>query len=331
MLAVVLLAGYSLRAMNHVRDAVAGGLNGTLVLLDILQAEREARAGTRRSSATPGNGPGPRAPRSILAITAAIDVPRETVRRVAAALASDGWLQSAPHGGYETSVRTRRWFALDRDLAPYAEFVWTAQQITAAMTIPPDNVDALVAANPWLTALATRRDAVPNPAYLQTMPILQDAIARATTVDKDRAASVVDGYLYRHLKRLRATFEGDLLVPLIIGEIAHRNIAMLGHRGDTAQRVGRLGSRFGTGTNEVHHEFLGINAYSLSQSMGVPDATMRRKIAHLCMREWVRVDTEGNLAIEGEVVRRHSTLCNLEALNDMISGYRSLVALGTTG
>src|SRR5512137_1230817 len=74
MLVVVLLAGHALRAMNHARDTVDGGLNSTLVLLDILQAEREARARIRQAGAAPGSGPAPRGPRSILAITAAIDV-----------------------------------------------------------------------------------------------------------------------------------------------------------------------------------------------------------------------------------------------------------------
>jgi hypothetical protein len=328
MLAVVLLAGHALRMMNHVRDNIDGGLSGTLILLDILQAERESRAGIRMSAAAPGSGPPLPTPRSILAITAAVDVPRETVRRIAAALASAGWLQAAPQGGYETSGRARRWFGLDHDPVPYAEFVWTAREVTAALTVTSDGVDALVGAHSWLTALATRREAVPSPAYLKTMPALQETLGRATADDKERAAAVVDGFLYRHLKRLRATFEGDLLLPLIIGEIAHRNIAMLGHRGDTAQQVTKIGSRFGSDSSDLRGEFLPTNAYSLSQSMGVPDATMRRKIAHLRMREWISVDAEGNLAVIGETVRRHSERCNLDALNDMVAGYRRLVATG---
>jgi len=328
MLAVVLLAGHALRTMNHVRDNVDGGLSGTLVLLDILQAERETRAGIRMSAAAPGSGPRLPTPRSILAITAAVDVPRETVRRVAVALASAGWLQAAPQGGYETSVRTRRWFGLDNDLVPFAEFVWTAREVTAALTISSDGVDDLVGAHPWLTALATRRNAVPSPAYLKTMPALREMLDRATADDKERAAGVVDGFLYRHLKRLRATFEGDLLLPLILGEIAHRNISMLGHRGDTAQQVTKIGSRFGSDSSEVRGEYLPTNAYSLSQSMGVPDATMRRKIAHLRAREWVSVDAGGNLTIVGEAVRQHSEQCNLDTLNDMVAGYRALQAMG---
>lgn len=330
MLAVVLLAGHALRTMNHVRDNVDGGLSGTLILLDILQAERESRAGIRMSNAAPGTGPKLPTPRSLLAITAAVDVPRETVRRVAAALASAGWLQAAPQGGYETSVRARRWFGLDHDLVPYAEFVWTAREVTAALAITSDGIDAWVGAHPWLTALATRREAVPSPAYLKTMPALQEMLGRATADDKERAAGVVDGFLYRHLKRLRATFEGDLLLPLIIGEIAHRNIAMLGHRGDTTHQVTKIGSRFGSDSSEVRGDYLPTNAYSLSQSMGVPDATMRRKIAHLRTREWVSVDSGGNLAIIGEAVRQHSEQCNLDALNDMVAGYRSLAAMGMT-
>lgn len=324
MLAVVLLAGYSLRTMNRIRDEVDGGINATLVLLDILQAEREARVGSGR----PGEAPGAHAPRSLLAITAAIDVPRETVRRVAAALAVAGWLQAVPRGGYETSVHTRRWFGLDHDLDRYAEFAWTAQQVTTALTIAPTGIDALLALHPWQSALATRREAVANAAYLQIVPAMQKLLDGATASTKERAAGVVDGYLYRHLKRLRATFDGDVLLPLILGEIAHRNIAMLGLRGDTAQWVGRFGSRFGNNTSEIRDHYLPINAYSLAQSMRVPDATMRRKIAQLRLRNWVSVDAVGNLGIDGSAVREHAAQCNLEALNDMLAGHRQLVAMG---
>jgi hypothetical protein len=55
---------------------------------------------------------------------------------------------------------------------------------------------------------------------------------------------------------------------------------------------------------------------------------MRRKIAHLRMREWVSVDAGGNLAIIGEAVHRHSEQCNLDSLNDMVAGYHTLSAMG---
>jgi hypothetical protein len=173
-------------------------------------------------------------------------MPRETVRRVAAALASYGWLQRVQQGGYAASVRTRRWFGLDHDLERYDEFVWTARQVMTALTIAPDGADALLAMHPWQSALATRREAVPNPAYLQTSPALQTLLDGATAETRERASRIVDGCLYRHLKRLRATFDGDVLLPLIIGEL----------------------------------------------------------------------------------VRRHSALCNLEALNDIVAGHRRLVAMG---
>lgn len=328
MLAVVLLAGHALREMNNVRASIDGGLNAVLILLDILQAEREAREAAGMPALAPGSGPAAHAPRTILAITAAVDVPRETVRRVAAALASDGWLQGMQQGGYITSVRTRRWFGLDNDLERYAEFVWTARQVTTVLTIAPDGADALLAMHPWQSALATRREEVPNPAYRQTLPALQKLLDGATADTKERASGLVDGYLYRHLKRLRATFDGDVMLPLIIGEIAHRNIAMLGHRSDAAQWVDKLGSGFGSNANYVHDNFLPTNTYSMSQSMGVSDTTLRRKIAHLRMREWVSVDATGNLVVEGEAVRLHSELCNLETLNDMVASYRGLVAMG---
>lgn len=326
MLGVILLAGYSLRAMNHMRVSVPSGLNGALALLHILFCEREARH-DERSSSPKNTSAGPLESRSVLAITASIDVPRETVRRILLGLASDGLLHLGPQGSYETSASARRRFSVEENPSQLADFVWTAHELVASLTVRGDAIDALMARHPFNTSLATRRESLVDPAHAAMMPLVLDWLRSSTGSDKQRAARVVDGYLYRHLKRMRAAF-GDLLLPLILGEIAHRNVSRLAHRGNTAKTVQHLGGNFGTGVPAPVDDFMGINAHSLSLSMGVPDATLRRKLTLLRTRGWIGFESDGNLVVKGEAVRRQADMANREALRDMIAGYRGLVGMG---
>ena len=57
---------------------------------------------------------------------------------------------------------------------------------------------------------------------------LRERLHGDRSVDPQSRRPLVDAFLYRHLRRLYGTFGGDLLLPLLLGEIAYRNIAMLG-------------------------------------------------------------------------------------------------------
>lgn len=327
-LAIVLMAGYALRSLNRMRRVIPGGLNGAHVLLDILLADREQRVGASLAStlaqvAVDANA----GSRSILAISAGVGVPRESVRRILLALTAGGWLASLPQGGHATTERTRRGFALDDDAAALGEFIWIGQQVRSTLTAEGDELERMLARHPWHVALATERESVPHPPYAEAKGPLTARLRDATPADRECFANIVDGYLHRHMNRLRANFDGDLLLPVLIGEIAHRNIAMLAHHADATQEVQRIGATFADRDQWDRLTFAPINAHSLSQTMDIPDATVRRKIAYLLQRGWIAMAADGMLAVTPEV-RLHSTPMNEASLADMMKTYGSLCALG---
>ena len=61
--------------------------------------------------------------------------------------------------------------------------------------------------------------------------------------------------------------------------------------------------------------------------MGIPDATVRRKVAYLCRRGWITVAQDGVLHVAG-TVRTHSAALNDESLADMMAAYRTLGSSG---
>jgi len=324
MLAVVLMAGYALRAMNRLRRGIPGGLNGAHILLHVVLADRDARL-------APAGSPLDRAmsdaARSIVAIGDAVGLPRETVRRNLIGLAEAQWLEHVPESGYRPSAKACQWFAVGDDGSALAEFRWIAGQVNATLVAVTDDVEQLLVRHPWHIALATQREALPHAPYPDDVESLRARLRAADASHRERLANVVDRYLYRHLGRLRHAFDGDLLLPVLIGEIAHRNISALAHNANPAPEAARLSVRFTATPPDAPLALAPINAHSLSLTMGIPDATVRRKVAHLCRRGWVVAEPSGTLRV-GAAVQRHTAALNDDSLADMMDAYRALRAMG---
>jgi predicted ArsR family transcriptional regulator len=329
MLAVVLMAGYALRAMNHVRREIPGGLNAAHILLDVLRRDRAARLIDSPYASPPLPSPATAAnvTHSILAISAAIDVPRETVRRHLLTLTESGWLDHSTSGGYQPTDRTRRRFSIDHDVTALAELVWIADHVHATLGATGAEVERMVAGHPWHVVLATQRESLAHPPYAEAIAPLRARLVAASAAQKERLAGVADAYLYRHLRRLRVLFDGDLLLPLLIGEIAHRNISALAHNADPMPELGRLSTNFASVSPAQPLVLMPINAHSLALAMAVPDATVRRKVAHLARRGWITVAGSGELCIEKRM-QDDSAALNEASLSDMVVAHRAFRAAG---
>ena len=97
------------------------------------------------------------------------------------------------------------------------------------------------------------------------------------------AALLLSRYNLRLLIRLYATFDGDLLLPIVLGEIAMYNIGGIA-ADDTASLVARCDSNF------KHPPLRPCNAFSISSSTGIPRETVRRKVSHLILHNWIDRD-----------------------------------------
>ena len=326
----VLMSGYALRCMNHIRVTVEGGLNAALILYDLLGAERESLFAKGLCSGASVPVIHPTRARSITAIAHSTELPRESVRRFMVRLAATGWIEEISPSRYRTTHRTRHWFALADDASMLLEFIWITSQIKAVLDAGEDDLAPLLARHPWQVALATQREGLVHPPpYLAAIPALQDRLRAATPSETEYLAHHVDGLMYRHLKACRQTFEDDLMLPILIGEIAHRNIAQIARRDQVTPFLDCFHLHYQEPDSpESCLEYLLSNTYSLSLATGIPETTVRRKVALLVERGWINQEVGGALSINNSAILEHSTQLNADFLADMLATYQALCALG---
>ena len=104
------------------------------------------------------------------------------------------------------------------------------------------------------------------------------------------AALLLSRYNLRYLVRLYAAFEGDLLLPIVLGEVALYNVSGL-----LPDDPAALAASFCDDPN--HIPLRPCNAFSISSSTGIPRETVRRKVSHLIQNGWISRDAKGGLTI----------------------------------
>jgi len=113
-------------------------------------------------------------------------------------------------------------------------------------------------------------------------------------------AVIMGHFLLRHLNLLYQEFDGDLLMPIVLGEIAHHNILRFysheGHCFDAQENMERGPDRM--------KNLEPSNAYSISEATGIPRETVRRKIDKLMKKGWVVKSPMGEVTIS-ETVSEH--------------------------
>lgn len=98
-------------------------------------------------------------------------------------------------------------------------------------------------------------------------------------------------FLISYLFKVYRAFDGDLLQPLILGFMAHHNISRLSNQ---QKYDGRHIKDIITGSGK-EVMLSPCNAFSISQATGIPRETVRRKIAALIEKGWVKRDAKGQL------------------------------------
>lgn len=122
----------------------------------------------------------------------------------------------------------------------------------------------------------------------------------AYEANKSAVAIVMGNFFLSYLNNVYREFEGDLVLPIVLGEIAHHNIL-------------RFYSSNGDGM-EVHEEMVNhpewvrylepTNAFSISSATGIPRETVRRKIAKLEKKGWIVKNNRGEVFMS-ETVAEH--------------------------
>jgi hypothetical protein len=290
----VLMAGHNLRRLNKMYQAFEGDLLLPIVLGEIglhylhtLIAETDATSDTARPATGATRSGAVYAYRSSK-LGDATSLPRETARRKAMQLVALGWLRPVTPGTVALTERSFEHFGFDYNRETLDDFLWTAgriREVLAFETIERRQVDLRAE---FALALATRTEEHGARRFSTgfTPPPAKPG-ERLSEILLCVAATLV-GYWVRHLHRIRVAFGGDLLLPLLLGEVAHYNIGSLMYRGDAG--LATLDLLFTDAERSQHllaEIFRPCNAHSLALVTGVPDSSVRRKLATLVERGWL--------------------------------------------
>lgn len=95
-----------------------------------------------------------------------------------------------------------------------------------------------------------------------------------------------------HLSRVRQEFDGDMTAAQVLGEVAHHNISAMLTAG--RRRVDPHARPFSLSPEQA---MLPCNVHSIAVACGLPRETVRRKVALLVERGWLRRSGRGDLFV----------------------------------
>jgi hypothetical protein len=311
----VLLAGHHLRRINKMYEAFKGDLLLGIALGEIgVQYLREAivdagvapeRARAMRTYRRPQ-------------LTRTSGIPRETVRRAVRRLVEAGWLHEPAPRTVALTDRAFEFFGGDYNRAMLDDLLWTADRIRDVLQARDDASTRRQLRDDLIAAAATRKEDHVRPIFSTqfTPPPSGDLGPQPLAV-----ALTIAEYWLSHLYRLQTAFDGDLVAPLLLGEVAHYNVASLAYRHEVG--LATLDALF---IDDADQEIVAIlrpcNAHSLSLVTRVPDSTVRRKLAALVGRGWL-VETPGGYVVT-QLPGRHFAEFNEVSLRAMLETDRRL-------
>lgn len=121
-------------------------------------------------------------------------------------------------------------------------------------------------------------------------------------------------YQIRNLRRLYDEFDHDILLPLLLGEIALHNIGGLDANG-----------RGNSGADQADRPVQGLNctlkpcnAYSIAAATGLARETVRRKIARLVELGWISRRHNGHLFVSSRAMDHFGNLLTSRDLPELL-------------
>jgi hypothetical protein len=132
--------------------------------------------------------------------------------------------------------------------------------------------------------------------------------------NKASIAIVMNHFFLRYLNLLYNEFEGDILLPIVLGEIAHHNITNFYSREKNCIKPSR---KIETLRSDLKN-FKTCNAYSISEATGIPRETVRRKIDKLVKFGWLVKYANSEVVISPTVGEHFMKDFNKELLSEML-------------
>ena len=129
-------------------------------------------------------------------------------------------------------------------------------------------------------------------------------------------AILMADFFMEHMLRLYHRFDRDLLLPIILGQIAHHSVSpvftSLGQpkaQGD----IQHFWDRYKT-----DRVMAPCNALSLSAATGIPRETVRRKIRQLVRHGWVKQNQKGEVFLTPKPTQDFVPAFNVVTLNRLL-------------
>ncbi len=150
------------------------------------------------------------------------------------------------------------------------------------------------------------------------------SIPRADFDRHARAIMVLMNTMFvRHFISVYGAFGGDIVAAIVLGEVAHHNVAPLVNRARTPHELSEI-LQSSTGPRREH--FLPTNTFSIAQATGIPRETVRRKVASLTRRGWLEKDAGGSLFVTADASAAFAGF-NHERVHDFLGAARAVDAL----
>lgn len=125
----------------------------------------------------------------------------------------------------------------------------------------------------------------------------------------------------RNLRRWFEEFDRDILLPILLGEIALHNIGAFENHREPAATTAAPAGHVPTVTDMPMWEgcsFRPCNAYSISAATGLPRETVRRKIARLVELGWVTRRDNGHLYVTAVALEHFGSLLSSRGLAELL-------------
>jgi hypothetical protein len=162
-----------------------------------------------------------------------------------------------------------------------------------------------------------------RPAKHQLSP-RRTSVERAAVGRHAGAIQVLMNMMFvRHLIGVYRAFGGDLVAAIVLGEVAHHNLAPLISGARTPRELSGALQAQGA---DPHRMFLPTNTFSIAQATGIPRETVRRKVASLTRRGWMVKDADGNLFVAAGTEASFATF-HVERLHDLLEAARAIETL----
>lgn len=127
----------------------------------------------------------------------------------------------------------------------------------------------------------------------------------------------------RQLLGVYSRFDGDMVEAIVLGEVAHHNLAALIGGAGTPHE---LSDALRAAEAAPQPELLPTNAFSIAQSTGIPRETVRRKVDRLTRRGWLVKDADGSLFVAAAAGASFAAF-HVERLSDLLETVRAVETL----